>query len=215
MMTARSHKKSPLIAPLRLASTLAAFLLVALFGIEFLFTNGNLFRGQQAFAPAMEKAAAPIDEPEPEPLIIWGQSGKGGVEGRGGGDRVMSEAPVMVESMPAAASIEEDIAVEELISAYGSDDLAEEGLESLPEENHLPLTGLGIDTMEVMDAVEDHLILGINLEESGEIISSHRDTADVEPAQPDWQTVLRILQIILGAIALGGGLIWWLLQRRS
>jgi hypothetical protein len=117
MVAVRSQKKSPFMAPLRLASALAAILLVVLFGAEFLLTSGPLASPQTASAPIME-AAILMDEAEPEPLILWGSPGVGGgadmpIEGRGGDGPVMMEAPVMVESMP----VEMEVAVEEEMPA--------------------------------------------------------------------------------------------------
>jgi hypothetical protein len=58
-------------------------------------------------------------------------------------------------------------------------------------------------------------ILGINPEEGGEIISRSSDFIVEETTQPAWRRALRAVQIALGAIAVGGGLAWWVLRRRN
>lgn len=205
MVTVRPQKKQPFLGTLRLASALAAILLVVLFGVEFLFTSGPLARPRLGAKPMME-AAMVADEPEP--LILWGEPGVGGAEGivnGQGGDSVVMEQPVMVESLP----IEPEVAVEEEL-------LPEDEPELMLEAEALPPTDDELDTLQMATADEKELpILGINPEESGEIISRYADALMEEAAQPAWRIVVRALQIAMGAILVGGGLAWWLLRRHG
>lgn len=208
MVTVRKKKATPFLATMRLASALAAILLVVLFGVEFLFTSGPLASPQTASAPMME-AAVLMDEAEPEPLIVWGQPGVGGaegqVDGRGGDGPVMMGAPVMVESLP----VELEVAVEEELTP-------EEAPELMLEAEIQPAEEAEVDTLQMaLEGEKGHLILGINLDQGGEVILRSGDTIGLQSAQPTWRVVLRALQIALGVIVVGGGLTWWLLRRRS
>jgi hypothetical protein len=222
MVTVRSQKKSPFIAPLRLASALAAILLVVLFGVEFLFTSGPLASPQMASAPMLE-AAMVYDDAEPQPLIVWGHPGTGGgadmpVEGRGGDGSLMMEAPVMVESMPVEVegAVEEELPAEELTPAEAPESMLEDEPEMMLEAEILPPTEVDMETLEMAPEGEKLLlILGINPEQGGEVIFRSGDTMGIQTAQPAWRMVLRVLQIALGAIVVGGGLTWWLLLRQN
>lgn len=214
MVAVRSQKKSSFMAPLRLASALAAILLVVLFGAEFLFASGPLASPQTASAPMME-AVVMLDEAEPEPLILWGSPGVGGggadmpIEGRGGDGAVMMEASVMVESMP----VEMEIAVEEEMPAEEIE--PEDMPEIMSEAELLPPADAEADMLELGLEGEKLLpILGINPEQGGEVILRSGDTLGIQIAQPAWRTVVRTLQITLGLIAVGGGLTWWLLRQK-
>jgi hypothetical protein len=215
MVNVRSQKKQPFVASLRLATALAAILLVVLFSVEFLFTSGPLARPQLGAEPLME-AAMVADEAEPEPLIVWGAPGTGGADERHfgmGGDATVMEEPVMVESMPVELEVavegEPEIPPEEEISPADEPELMLEAAalpegEEAPEE---PQKSSGID--------KELPILGINTEEGGEIISRYADTVTEETAQPAWRVVVRLLQIGLGAIIVGGGLAWWIYRRHG
>jgi len=220
MVTVRPQKKQPFISSLRLASALAAILLVVLFGAEFLLTSGPLARPQMAAKPMMEEAVMVMDDAEPEPLIVWGHPGVGGgadmpVEGRGGDAPVLMEAPVMVESMPVEDAVE--VAVEEAPAAEPQEELLpEEEPELMVGAEALPAAEAEVDTVRMAPDVEiDQLILGINIEEGGEIVSRSTDSLIIEPVQPAWRTAVRVLQIALAVIAVGGGLAWWLLRRSA
>jgi hypothetical protein len=204
MVTVRPQKKQPFLGTLRLASALAAILLVVLFGVEFLFTSGPLARPRLGAKPMMEVADV---ADQAEPLIIWGEPGVGGAEGivNGlGGDPEIMEEPVMVESMP----VEPEAAVEEELPP-------EDEPELMFEAEALPPTDDEVGILQMPAADEKEMpILGINPEESGEIISRYADTL-VEIPQPTWRVIVRILQITMGAILVGGGLAWWLLRRHG
>jgi hypothetical protein len=207
MVTVRSQKKQPFVASLRLATALAAILLVVLFSVEFLFASGPLSRPQMG-ADTMLEIAMVADEANPEPLIVWGAPGAGGADPRHfgmGGDAALMQEPVMVESMP----VEPEVAVEEEIPPADEPELMLEAA-AIPEGEETPedlLMTSGID--------KELPILGINTEEGGEIISRYADTFTEEAAQPAWRLVVRLLQIALGAILVGGGLAWWIFRRHG
>jgi hypothetical protein len=209
MVAVRRQKPNPFMGPLRLASALAALLLVVLFGVEFLFTSGPLARPQLSAKPMME-AAMDSDEAGPEPLILWGVPGAGGYGsddpsvGYGGGTGMVEE-PIRVESLP----VEEEIAAE-------GEALTEEapafelGFEALPPAEEDP------ELLQMAPADEKGLaILGINQAQSGEIIGRSADNITAPVPTPAWRVAVRALQITLAAIAAAGGLAWWLLKRRG
>lgn len=203
MVTVRAPKQQPFVGTLRLATALSAVLLVVLFGAEFLLTRGTVDRPQLAAKPMME-AAMLYDEVEPAPLIFWGQLGTGGGEGDAwgmGGDMAAMEAPLMMESVP--------VEVEEA-------PVVETEVEILPEAEPEFLLEAERDMHSFAAEVEKGLlILGINLDEAGEIIQRSTDTFQPEPPQPAWRTGLRVLQIALGTLAIGSGLAWWLLRKTT
>lgn len=211
MVSVRSQKKQPIFGTLRLASALAAILLVVLFSVEFLFTSGPLARPQLGAKPMLDEyyaMDAAVVADEPEPLILWGEpgvgAGEGYINGRGGDPEIMEES-VMVEAMP----VEPEVAVEEELPPEDAPELMAEAEAIPPSEDE-------VDTLQIATADEKELpILGINPEESGEIVSRYTDTFTEEIPQPTWRVVVRILQIAMGAVLVGGGLAWWLLRRHG
>lgn len=200
MVTVRPQKKQPFFGTLRLASALAAFLLMVSFGVEFLFTSGPLAQPRLGAKPMMEVA---ILEDEPEPLIMWGEP-DGFINGMGGDVDVMEE-PVMIESMP----VEPEATFEEEI-------LPEDEPALMTEAETLPPDEEAVDIMQIAPKdIDDQPILGINPEERGEIISRYADTLSEDIPMPTWLIVLRSLQVTLGAALVGGGLTWWLLRRHG
>jgi anti-sigma factor RsiW len=208
MVSVRSPKKQPFVASLRLATALAAILLVVLFSVEFMFTSGPLARPQMGAERLMEIAMV-ADEAEPEPLIVWGAPGVGGADpshfGMGGGAEVM-EAPVMVE-VEMETAVEEEILPEEILPEEPMLALEAEALP--PTEEELEAAQIAADSQKTLP------ILGINTDEGGEIVSRYADTFTEEAAQPAWRQVVRVLQIALGAILVGGGLAWWIFKRHG
>ena len=223
MVTVRKKKAAPFAGTLRLASTLAAILMVVLFGVEFLFTSGPLARTQMASAPQME-AAVMMDDAEPAPLILWGHPGVGGggvdmpIEGRGGDGPVMMEAPVIIESMPVEVevAVEEAMPVEEPVAEDLPAVMPEAMPEMMAEAELSPPADTEMESLQMAAEGEKQMpILGINLDEGGEIIQRSGDTLGIQATPPAWRVILRAVQIALGVFAVGGGLTWWLLRRRG
>jgi hypothetical protein len=201
MVTVRQKKAQPFAATMQLATALAAVLLVVSFGAEFLITNRPLATRQMADEPMMEAAMA---KAEPVPLIFWGVPGAGGYGGAGaeglGGDGMMMDVPVMMEALP----VEVEVAVEEAL---------------IPEEEPglmLVAPEVEVESLVVASGMDGDLpILGLNLEQGGEIISRSMDAIVDDFSPLVWRIALRWLQVGLGVILVGGGLIWWFLRRRG
>jgi hypothetical protein len=215
MVTVRAHKRQPFVASLRLATALAAIMLVVLFSVEFLFTSGPLARLQRGSEPMME-AAMVADEAEPEPLIVWGAPGVGGGDPSHfgmGGDAAQVEAPARLESMP----VEPEVPVE------GEPEMPPEEESPPAEESEMMLESAAMpegeedpEALQMTSSIDKELpILGINAEEGGEIIDRYADTFSQEAAQPAWRVVMRALQIALGAVIVVGGLAWWIIKRHG
>lgn len=201
MVTVRHKKAQPFAATLRLASALAAIMLMVSFGVEFLITSRPLPSRQLAAEPMMEMA---VTADEPAPLILWGVPGAGGYGGAGaegmGGDGTMLDMPVMVEALP----VEMEVAVEEALVP-----------EEEPELLLIP-PGEEMESLALASGLEGDLpILGLNLEQGGKIISRSTDAIADEFSPEVWRIALRWLQVALGVILIGGGLTWWLLRRRG
>lgn len=181
------YKKNPqpLVPILRLASSLAAILLVVLFGVELLI-GGRLQFGSQLAAKPMMEAAKIADEDAQEPLILWGPSD---VDGMGGAE-FAAEEPML--------------------------EMEEEMLAEAPETEMMPLPDEEIDMFSAEDrgADEDQLILGINTDEGGEIIQRSEPAAHPSQARLIWRDPLRLGQLALAVIAVGGGVTLWILHHK-
>ena len=194
MVTVRRKKRPPLFTALRLASSLAAILLVVLFGVE-LIAGGRLQDTPlTASEPMMEAARIADEEATPEPLIIWSQPGVGGGAPEGmGGNGLALESP-MLEKEPGEPEIE----IEE---------------EALPQEQ--PEAEAESFSIEDGAVDEKNLILGINADEGGEIIDRSEPAGQVEEAPLFVLDTLRWVQIGLAAIALIGALALLTLRRQQ
>jgi len=185
MVSVRSRKRQPLVMPLRVASSLAAVLLVVLLGAEYLFAGGQLSNRAMLEAPRMESASEEMEEAAPEPLIQWGDPS---AEGKGGGATI-SEAP-MVDSAAPEAEIDEE-------------------QEAPPAEKQIPQ-----EVSEADAAAERDMILGINPDQAGEVIDRNVPPPAVEESPVNWQKLFRLTQVGLAILAIGGGLTLLILRRR-
>ncbi len=208
MVRVQSKKNKPLFATLRLATSFAAILLVALFGIQLLLPGGLMPVRMQSDAPMLEVARVE-EEMTPEPLIFWAESGSGGTaaEGYGGGgpDSIVEESYTSEEAMEEneeAAAEEPEIAVEQPKAPSETEIESQEALEL---ENASP-----------DEDIEDNSpILGINPEQGGQILERSQDVLEEQQISPDWSKIILWTQIILGVIAVGGGLTLWLLRKKA
>lgn len=194
------QKKQPFTTTLRWATSVAAILLVVMFGAEFLL--GNPFAARSAM-PAeemlesvtmeMEDEAALADEApaakaaEPQPLILWGAPGQGG----GGGGEAEAFG----------------------VGGAGGDAAEESApLETTRDSEIYPTESLPTDlpTQVQTDSEIDEggsPILGINADQAGEVIASSGETI-VEPSPSGLSalTPLRWAEIGLAMIVIAGAL---------
>lgn len=192
MVKVRRKKRQPLFTALRLASSLAAILLVVLFGVE-LIIGGNFQDSSLTASEPMMEAASVADDVTPEPLIIWSEPGVGGGEPNGmGGDGLAVEGP-MIESIPVLPETE----VEE---------------EALPQEQ--PEAEVERYALEGDTSDGKNLILGINPDKGGEIIGKSQPAGRSEEPRFSMPVSFRWLQIALAAVALVGALTLMILQKR-
>ena len=214
MVKVRQPEKQPFAATLRMASALAAILLVVMFGVDLLVRRG-LPSGQLASEAEMMEAARASDEADAVPLIQWGPpgaEGKGGAVGDGahygmGGESFIAEEPMLeMEALPPAEEFPVEIPAEEPEEVLPEAELAP--LDNIEEEERI----LGI---EEQDVEGKDLILGLNPEQAGEIVSSSKPVRGVDEHPLPWQTTFRWVQIALAGVAVGGGLILLVLRRRK
>ena len=209
MVTVRSPKKQPIFNSLRLASSLAAALLVVLLGVEYLIVGGRLPTRSFLEAPLMDSVSE-VSEAHPEPLIQWGApNGEGGgadmgIGGMGAGSPVI-ESPLEESPYPPPEAEMEEVE-EEMPLAEVQD--------SETDEKRIPETINEAESSESGSDTEDDLILGINPEQAGDIIDRSESAKDVKGVPFNWQKVLRWVQIGLAIIVLGGGLAIWILRRK-
>ena len=218
MVSVRQPKRSPFVSTLRLATSFAAILLVALFGFELLVGSFPISSRMVADAPVMESYKV-VEEASPQPLIHWGgsQGGYGGGMGGGaeehfgmGDDSVMSvESYAELESFPVEEMVEsqpvEELPAEEIVP----EEMPAAELESPYEEESLSM--LGVEE----DLLDSDLILGINVEQAGEVISQSPSAAHQEETGLTRTNLLRWVQLALGAIVLAGIITLIILQSRS
>jgi hypothetical protein len=213
MVTVRRKKQQPFVNLLRLASSLAAVLLVVLVGVELVLGGKFQMPGaMMAEAPLTEEVAVSDAEASPEPLIQWFQGGVGGggkeaVTGMGGG-AIMEESAseIYIEEAPV-----EEMPVEEM----PEETLPEEEMEEAAEAEMMPQ--INAEPQEQADssaAQVDGLILGVNPDQGGEVLSRSEPGAEDEPAQAAWP-LIRWVQIILAVITIAGGLLLWNLKRKQ
>ena len=205
MVKVRAKKAKPLFTTLRLASSFAAILLVALFGVQLLLQGGLQPAMMGSEAPIMEEAARVSDEATPEPLIFWSQPGMGGaVEGYGGrGGETTSEEPILE--------------IEEAAPEEKQDEPASPEEESeIPSAEELPPQETDAADSEAQEKKleESSPILGVNPDQSGEILErSAPGPRKSEPSIP-WQRIILWAQIGLAVIAVGGGITLWVLRSK-
>jgi hypothetical protein len=187
---------------MRWSTSIAAILLVVLFGANLILKSPLIAQPMMQAAPAMESMAlsteaASSEEATPEPLIIWGapnEAGGGGEAeseaiGIGGGGGEISEEPLTEMTTPPEETTEE---------AMTSPD------ETTPE-----------DTRISSKDAEESPILGVNPEQGGEIISpSEPTTAQQAETWLARVSTIQWIEIALVLITLGSGVTWLILRKR-
>jgi hypothetical protein len=226
MVKVRQPQKRPMFFSLKLATSLAAIFLVALFGVEF-FLGGNLAeQTHMASEPMAEEAQMDAAE-KPAPLIIWSEGGQGGggaegsPYGMGGGESIALEVPVeewgtmpeveMIapeaqeeesakeldeESMTPEAPVEEERAMPEA-EMIAPQAQEEESTKELGEESALTFAE---------DSTNTNPILGLNPDEGGQIIESSKPGEQLGVDAANWPAILRWAQVSLAGIAVAGAL---------
>lgn len=194
-------KKQSLIVTLRLATSFAAMFLVVVFGVQLLLQGPLALKGLQSEAPMIETAFV-ADENTPEPLIFWGQPGvdSGDAEGYGGGtEGSMQEDFILEEPLPEIESPKEPTEMEMP---------SEEQREGFPEEN-LALQEYQEEEGELLSENLEELspILGINPEQSGDILHRSPPVVDDHDLQPPWPKVIRWVEVGLAVLVLIGAIL--------
>jgi hypothetical protein len=200
MVPERRPHRHPVQFGLRLASALAAILLVVTFGADFIFSEVRPSQELAADAIVMMEAAQAPTDSTPEPLIQWGPpEARGEVNGMGGDALAMEEPMLEIDSVPA-----EEIAPESEILPAKPSEIQEQAVGEAPDPNNSA------------GAKSQELILGINKDQAGEIINrSEPASTQPEPAPLSWAEILRWAQISLAVIAVGCGLAVLILRRRG
>ena len=196
--------KRPFFTSIRWATSVAAILLVVVFGAEYLLGNILAASAPMTAEPVFESlemdqdmAAMSEEEPntkaaEPEPLIIWGVPGAGG-----GGDMVNG------------------------LGGGGGDAGISESSPIIPSDDGTPPEDLPIDIPPSGERAFDDTegespILGINSDQAGEVTYSGEEETAESPS-PGWLaalTPLRWAEIGLGVLTLTGVIIL-LVKRKS
>jgi len=209
MVTARQPQGSPFFTTLKLATSFAAILLVTLFGIELLMGSGLMATRLASEAPAIESMRSVEDtDTVPQPLIQWGATG-GEVAGKGGGPDVhygMGSETFMAEEIAVEA---EALPPEEMLEMMPVEDFPADGYPVVPEAEE----SIGMTAIEEAPAEED-LILGINLDQAGEIISKSSPAGYQEASKFERTNLLRWSQIVLAVIVLAGVIVLFILRSR-
>jgi hypothetical protein len=180
---------------LRLATSLAAIVLVVLVGFELL-VAGQLLPGWRSAAPSSEKTVA-IETPTGDPLIFWGQPGMGGggdAEGMGGSG--MEDGPAAVESEPMLME-----------STEAAPKQPGEDPETVEAEPPMPQT-VESEPVRAEPGGAGHPILGLNPEEAGHVIETSESDVSAERVLPAYW---RWVQVGLAVVVVAGGLllIFW------
>ena len=228
MVTARKPQGSPFFTTLKLATSFAAILLVTLFGFELLMGSGLMATRLASEAPAIESMRSVEDtDTVPQPLIQWGATG-GEVAGKGGGSDVhygMGSETFMAEEIAVEA---EALPPEEMLEMMPVEDFPADGypvdgypVEEMPaeeppaQEMAIPEAeeSIGMTAIEEAPAEED-LILGINLDQAGEIISKSSPAGYQEASKFERTNLLRWSQIVLAVIVLAGVIVLFILRSR-
>ena len=203
MVTVKRKKHPPLVNALRLASSLAALLLVVLIGVEYVFNGGFTIGMMASEAPAAEIESYAYDESTTTPLIIIEKQEANDATGMGGGseerafitdDETSEEMEMEVESTP----LEEDLESETVSGEVENPEIDPESSKSAGEFE------------------EESPILGLNPDEGGEIIERSETTnpPDDQPLERSIR-VFRWIELTLVILLVGGLLSLWICQRKK
>ena len=196
MVANRKPARRPLFTSMRMATALAALLLVVVLGSDLLIGSGFLTNRFLADQATPEFAAA--GEISPQPLIQWGDTG---AYGKGGaGEESLSYSGEMGTYSIASHVVEMEGDAEAAVAEeVYSPEIAEE-MSAVPQEAH------HVDGKD--------LILGINSEHAGQIIDRPEHAGITEQPVIKWRSIIRWVEISLGVVFVGSALTWWFLRKR-
>ncbi len=187
-MVKQRKSVSPMFPAFRLASMIATVLLVVVFAGEYLLAPA--LQSARSKTAATEAAAVKMpmasSEATEEPLIFW--NAQPATKGMGGGADTMAgkESLALPEAAPPPVENSEE-------------EVSTDQVEATP--------------VEPSDIDQEALILGLNTEEGGQVISQSVDSAQVE-TQRLALTPIQWVKIGLGALALGLGITALVLRRK-
>jgi hypothetical protein len=211
MVTVRRKKQVAWFSTLKLATSLAAILLVVLFSFELIIQRGFLGGTRTTMETgAQTESLKSLDEETPEPLIFWSDPSQG--VGGGTTEELEEDTNVMAEppQVDGDRSPEEsDIKEEPIGEEVPEESLETNALAPSPEEETNNIEG------DVYAAEDQDLILGLNPESGGEIIDQ---TIPSDASSRLSKTVLDVfdwLQIALGLFILFGGVTLWILRSKQ
>jgi len=211
MVTIRRKRPVPWFSSLKLATSLAAILLVVLFSFELIIQRGFLGGSRTAMETGSQtESRKALDEETPQPLIFWSDQSQGV---GGGADIELDEDANFVEGAP---QIDPERSPEEL--DIKEEPIGEEVPKESPETSELappPEEETTNLEEEIYTGEDQDLILGLNPESGGEIIDQ---SLPAEAPSRLSQTVLNVfnwLQIALGLFILLGGVTLWILRSKQ
>jgi len=203
MVKVRQKRQIPWFSTLKLATSLAAILLVALFSFELIIQRGFLGGTQTAMDTGTQtESLKTLDDETPQPLIFWSEPGTGG-GGVGASDDLPEESEKITapqidpERSPEEPDIKEEPVEEELLE------------ESPPADSDLP------PAEEAPAEPDRDLILGLNPEAGGEIINQSEPATSASRTSSIILDVFDWLQIALALFVFFGGVTLWILRSRQ
>jgi len=212
MIKVRRKKQSPWFSTLKLATSLAAILLVVLFSFEIILQRGILAGDRGILETGSQtESFKTLEEGTPQPLILWSEPGIGG--GEESPKMEMAEDSNLAAEAP---QVESDRSPEE--SEINQGLIEEEMLEEPPVTDDLsPPSEEQITAMEEESKTESDgdLILGLNPDAGGEIISQSEPGTTTTRESQTVLDVLNTLQIGLALFIFIGGVILWIFRSKQ
>lgn len=202
MVKVRQKRQVPWFSTLKLATSLAAILLVMLFSFEIILQRG-FFSGAQTSMEdgAQTESLKTMDEETPPPLIFWSEPGQGGGGGKAEDmpedSEIVTAPQIDLERSPEEPDVKEEPAEEGILE------------ESPVTESDLP------PTEEAPTEPDLDLILGLKPEAGGEIINQSEPTTTASGASRTILDICDWLQIALALFVLFGGITLWILRSKQ
>lgn len=208
MVKVRRKKQVPWFSTLKLATSLAAVLLVALFSFELILQQGFLGVARTSMEDgAQTESLKTMDEETPPPLIFWSEPGIGG----GGEAEDMPEDSEIVT----APQVDPDRSPEE--SPVEEEPTGEEVPKDSPPVELAPPSEEEASDMQAQSTTpqDDNLILGLNPDSGGEIIEQSESAEAPSRASRVVLDLFNWLQIGLALFVLFSGITLWILRSKQ